>query len=60
MIEIEVYQCPVCGEEIQSDYLFCPRCFTQIKKKCPKCNATLEKDAKICPYCGFIFEDRKE
>ncbi|MBP8612522.1 MAG: zinc-ribbon domain-containing protein [Candidatus Atribacteria bacterium] len=60
MIEKEVYKCPVCGEEIRNDYLFCPRCFTQIKKKCPKCNATLEKDAKICPYCGFIFEDRKE
>jgi DNA-directed RNA polymerase subunit RPC12/RpoP len=59
-IEKELYKCPVCGEEVRSDYLFCPHCFTQLKKKCPQCGAIVEKDAKICPYCGFIFEERKE
>jgi len=59
-VEKELYKCPVCGEEVRSDYLFCPHCFTQLKKKCPQCGAIVEKDAKICPYCGFIFEERKE
>jgi len=59
MISKEVYKCPVCGEEVKSDYLFCPHCFTQLRKKCPKCGAIIEKDAKICPYCGFIFEGKE-
>ncbi len=61
MLEKEVMHCPVCGEEIKSDYLYCPYCFTQLKKRCPKCGSVIEKDFKICPYCGFIFEeDSKE
>ncbi|MGB9833304.1 MAG: zinc ribbon domain-containing protein [Caldisericum exile] len=59
-IEKEIFKCPVCGEEVKSDYLYCPHCFTQLKNKCPNCQKIIEKDAKICPYCGFIFEERKE
>ncbi len=56
----EVTVCPVCGEEIRSDYLYCPYCFTQLKKKCPKCGKAINKDYKICPYCGYVFEEEKE
>ncbi len=60
MIEKEISRCPVCGEEVRNDYLFCPHCFTQLKKRCGKCGSVIEKDAKICPYCGNIFEEGKE
>jgi predicted nucleic acid-binding Zn ribbon protein len=61
MVSKEISKCPVCGEEVKSDYLYCPHCFTQLKKRCPNCGAVIEKDAKICSYCGFIFEEtRKE
>jgi len=59
MIDREIAKCPVCGEEVKNDYLFCPHCFTQIKKKCPNCGTVIDKDAKICPYCGFIFEGKE-
>lgn len=60
-IEKELLKCPVCGEEVKIDYLFCPHCFTQLKKKCKQCGSVIEKDSKICPYCGYIFEsERKE
>ncbi len=59
-ISKEVQHCPVCGEEIKSDYLFCPHCFTQLKKKCPDCGRIVDKDFKICPYCGHIFEDEEK
>lgn len=59
-VEKELSKCPVCGEEVKSEYLYCPHCFTQLKKKCPSCGKVIEKEAKICPYCGFIFEERKE
>ncbi|MGC8721058.1 MAG: zinc ribbon domain-containing protein [Caldisericaceae bacterium] len=60
MIAREVKKCPVCGEEVSPDFLYCPHCFTQLKKRCPNCGAVVEKDLKICPYCGFVFEERKE
>ncbi len=53
----EVKSCPVCGEEIKGDYMYCPHCFTQLMKKCPECGRIIEKDMKICPYCGHIFEN---
>jgi len=61
MIARETTKCPVCGEEVKADYLYCPHCFTQLKKRCPNCGSVVDKDSKICPYCGFIFEEtRKE
>ncbi len=54
----EVQKCPVCGEEVSADYMYCPYCFTQLKKRCPQCGKLVDKDAKICPYCGYIFEEK--
>jgi len=55
----EVQICPVCGEEIKSDYMYCPYCFTQLKKRCPECGRSIDKDFKICPYCGHVFDEEK-
>jgi RNA polymerase subunit RPABC4/transcription elongation factor Spt4 len=60
MLDKEITHCPVCGEEIRSDYLYCPYCFTQLKKKCPECGRAIDKNFKICPYCGHVFEEENE
>ena len=60
MIAKEVQHCPICGEEVKADFMYCPHCFTQLKKKCPDCGAIIEKDLKICPYCGHVFEDEEK
>jgi RNA polymerase subunit RPABC4/transcription elongation factor Spt4 len=58
MISREIQKCPVCGEEVSSDYMYCPKCFTQLKKCCDECKKGVDKDAKICPYCGHIFGEK--
>jgi len=60
MISKEISKCPVCGEEVKSDYLFCQHCFTQLKKRCENCGHLVDKASKICPYCGHIFEEKGE
>lgn len=61
MVERELERCPVCGDEVKAEYLFCPHCYTQLKKRCDKCGSVIEKSLKICPYCGNIFDvERKE
>ncbi len=58
MASKEIQKCPVCGEEVSADYMYCPKCFTQLKKHCDECKKIVDKDAKICPYCGHIFGER--
>jgi len=58
MLSKEIQKCPVCGEEVNAEYMYCPHCFTQLKKQCPQCGKLIDKDAKICPYCGHIFEEK--
>ncbi len=60
MIDGVLAKCPVCGEEVKNDYMYCPHCFTQLKKRCSNCGALVDKDAKICPYCGHIFEEKEK
>jgi len=60
MISKEILKCPVCGEEVKSDYLFCQHCFTQLKKRCENCGHLVDKASKICPYCGHIFDEKGE
>jgi RNA polymerase subunit RPABC4/transcription elongation factor Spt4 len=44
--------CPSCGARVQSEFLYCPHCHTQLKKACLSCSRSLELDWNICPYCG--------
>lgn len=60
MIERESLKCPICGEDVKSDFLFCPHCFAQLKKQCSKCGNIVDKEFKICPYCGQVFDEKGE
>ena len=44
--------CPACGTKVRADYLYCPYCHTQLKKRCVACERILHLDWNICPYCG--------
>lgn len=44
--------CPKCGVEVEKDFMFCPSCSHQLRKKCSKCRGLFEIRYKICPYCG--------
>ena len=44
--------CPQCGEPVQEDFVFCPRCGAEILTACPSCHRAVETDWTHCPYCG--------
>jgi hypothetical protein len=44
--------CPVCRAEIDTTFLVCPVCTTQLKQACAQCSAGLEPSWQMCPYCA--------
>ncbi|MBN1481095.1 zinc ribbon domain-containing protein [candidate division KSB1 bacterium] len=44
--------CPQCNSPIQSDFVVCPNCGTNLRNTCPKCQKNVQKGWKVCPYCG--------
>lgn len=44
--------CDFCNASIDKDYLFCPECDKQVKKKCSKCHKPFMTEWDLCPYCG--------
>lgn len=43
--------CPKCQHTANDDYLFCPKCGTNLKN-CHHCGKELPEGANFCPYCG--------
>jgi RNA polymerase subunit RPABC4/transcription elongation factor Spt4 len=48
--------CPVCSTAVETDYLVCPVCTTQLRKACTTCDAALEPLWQMCPYCTAPIE----
>jgi Double zinc ribbon len=44
--------CPVCLSEIETSYIVCPVCTTQLREPCAQCDAPLDPLWQICPYCA--------
>jgi len=44
--------CPKCSEPVEPDYLLCPSCHAELRKRCPGCQRPLELGWSMCPYCG--------
>lgn len=44
--------CPKCGCPIQSDFMICPLCQTEVRRPCLHCGRLLQLNWNICPYCG--------
>jgi hypothetical protein len=43
--------CPVCRSAVESSFLVCPVCTTQLKQPCAACKAPLEPLWQVCPHC---------
>lgn len=46
------YACLYCKLEIRPDYMRCPRCGGELKKRCTNCDNLLELWNRFCPFCG--------
>jgi len=53
-------QCPGCKRRIETDWVVCPTCYTQLKKRCVSCNRILRLKWKVCPYCEAPQEPAEE
>jgi len=48
----DVDVCPACKQLIEPDYVICPNCYTQLKRKCPECGHLMDLAWNVCAYCG--------
>ena len=49
-----VGDCTGCGQELQADWRFCPRCGLPSTATCQRCRFPIPEgaDIKFCPQCG--------
>lgn len=52
--------CRKCGQQINSDDLFCSYCGTQQSVYCKHCGNNIDGDALFCPKCGFQLESQND
>ena len=45
-------RCPGCSRVVESEWIVCPDCHTQLKRTCLNCGQSLHLRWNICPYCG--------
>lgn len=48
----ERYICPGCKRKVDGDFVLCPYCHKELRKKCPSCGHVMSLNWEICPYCG--------
>jgi RNA polymerase subunit RPABC4/transcription elongation factor Spt4 len=48
----ERYICPGCRRKADADFLLCPHCHTELRKRCVDCGRLINLHWDICPYCG--------
>jgi len=48
----ERYICPSCKRKAEADFLICPYCHAELRKRCPNCKRLINLNWDACPYCG--------
>lgn len=48
----DVDVCPGCKQLVEPDYVICPQCYTQLKRKCADCGRLMDLSWTVCAYCG--------
>ncbi len=48
----ERYVCPSCKRKTDADFLLCPHCHAELRKRCSDCGRLINPYWDICPYCG--------
>jgi RNA polymerase subunit RPABC4/transcription elongation factor Spt4 len=44
--------CPSCQRGVDTDFIICPYCMTELRRRCPNCEHTIDLTWALCPYCG--------
>ena len=44
--------CPQCGQAVQTEFNFCPRCSYKLSPSCPQCQRLVGVNDVYCPYCA--------
>ena len=50
--------CPQCGNAVQPEFNFCPRCSYKLSPSCPQCQRLVGVNDVYCPYCGTSLRDQ--
>lgn len=44
--------CPNCQRGVDAEFIVCPYCVTELRRRCRHCDRTIDLTWQICPYCG--------
>jgi RNA polymerase subunit RPABC4/transcription elongation factor Spt4 len=44
--------CPSCQRGVDSEFIVCPYCLTELRRRCHTCERTVDLTWQVCPYCG--------
>lgn len=44
--------CPSCQRGVDSEFIVCPYCLTELRRRCHTCDRTIDLTWQVCPYCG--------
>ncbi len=44
--------CPNCQRGVEAEFIVCPYCITELRRRCQQCDRTIDLTWQICPYCG--------
>ena len=56
----ERYICPSCKRKAQADFLICPYCHAELRKRCSNCERLMNLNWEVCPYCGQEQSESRE
>lgn len=46
--------CPNCQRGVEADFVVCPYCMTELRRRCQECERTIDLTWAVCPYCATI------
>ncbi len=44
--------CPNCQRGVEHDFIICPYCMTELRRRCSNCERTVDLTWALCPFCG--------
>lgn len=44
--------CPSCQRGVEDEFIVCPYCLTELRRRCHSCDRTVDLTWQVCPYCG--------
>ncbi len=44
--------CPSCQRGVDPDFIVCPYCLTELRRRCHNCERTVDLTWQVCPYCA--------